>query len=89
MTEEQWIKKLEEEGYSDLAVHVFEPNQAFGDHTHEKATIHIILKGGMILTDKNGETILKQGDRFEIPAGTTHSALCNPEGCTFIAGVKS
>jgi quercetin dioxygenase-like cupin family protein len=88
MTEDEWIKKLEEEGYTKIAVHTFEANQTFGDHTHDQQTIHIILKGGMTLTDKTVDTILKTGDRFEIPAGTTHSAVFGPEGCTFIAGVK-
>lgn len=88
MTDEQWITKLQQEGYADVAVHEFQPNQEFGDHIHEQQTVHIILKGGMTLRDKIGKTVLKEGDRFEIPAGTTHSALCGPDGCTFIAGVK-
>ena len=88
MTQAEWIKKLEEEGYKEVSVHVFEPNQAFGDHTHDQATVHVILKGGMTLKDQNGEIVLKEGDRFEISKDTTHSAMCGPESCIFIAGVK-
>ena len=88
MTDQEWIQQLEEEGYKELHVVPFEPNAVVGEHTHDQATLHVILEGDMTLTDKDGEMQLYAGDRFEIPAGTVHSAKSGPNGCKFIAGVK-
>jgi quercetin dioxygenase-like cupin family protein len=88
MTDQEWIKKLEDEGYTNVRVMKFEPSQEFAEHTHEKQAVHIMLLGTMTLTDKNGEKILQEGTQTEIPAGTTHSAKAGLQGCTFIVGDK-
>ncbi len=88
MTQEQWIEQLHTEGFENLSVCPNEPNAEFPEHTHNEHTVHVILRGEFILHEKDGEKILREGERFEIPAGTTHSAKCGREGCTFIVGVK-
>lgn len=88
MTEQEWIKQLELEGYTGVFVQHFESNTAFGSHTHEQAAVHVILEGDMVLEDANGSKSLVAGDRFEIPKGTIHTAKCGEAGCTFIVGTK-
>ena len=83
------IKKLENEGYRDIHVRPFAPDTEFPKHTHDMTTVHIILEGELTLIENGENKILKKGERFEIPAGTTHSAKCGPKGCTFIVGVKT
>lgn len=94
----QWMEKLKREGFKDLAVCSNGPDTDFGEHTHEERTVHVVLNGELTLTpgresvgqggEHEGVTILREGDRFEIPAGTTHKAKCGPLGCTFIVGVE-
>lgn len=88
MYEQEWVDKLEKEGYKHVAVVQNGPNSLFPEHTHEEHTVHVILEGELTLIEEDGNKTLKKDDRFEIPAGTTHSAKCGPEGCTFVVGVK-
>jgi quercetin dioxygenase-like cupin family protein len=88
MTERDWIAKLGEEGYKDVTVCDNEPDTQFPVHTHEQSTVHVIVQGEFTLTEKGHHKTVKVGERINIPAGTTHSAKCGPEGCTFIVGVK-
>jgi len=88
MNEQQWIEKLEAEGYRDLTVFTNGADAVFGEHTHHVTTVHVILKGALITQENGQERVIKQGERFEFPAGTTHTAKCGPDGCTMIVGIK-
>lgn len=88
MNEEEVKAKLTEEGFTDVYVWEDKANAKYPEHTHEKLTAHIVLQGEITLTDKNGSKTLKAGERFDIPAGTTHSAECGPEGCKYVVGEK-
>ena len=88
MTEPEWVKKLEEEGYIDVTVSRNGPNMKFQEHFHDRAAVNVILDGEMTMTDKDNTVVRKKGDRIEIPAGITHTVQCGPEGCTFVAGYK-
>lgn len=88
MDEQAWVKKLEQEGYMHVAVCQNGANSNFGEHTHEKPTVHVILQGQLILTEEEVEKTYNAGDRLEIAPETTHDAKCGPEGCKFVVGVK-
>jgi quercetin dioxygenase-like cupin family protein len=87
-TEEQVREQLTNEGFAPIYVWEDVANAEYPEHTHEKLTAHVVLKGEITLTDKSGTKILKEGERFDIPAGTTHSAKCGPDGCKFVVGEK-
>ncbi len=86
--EKQWIAELRKEGYKNVMVCPTGPGLDFGEHDHEEHTVHVILKGSLIIKDQNGEITLKKGSRFEIPKGTVHCAKSGPEGLKMIVGVK-
>lgn len=89
MNEQQWIEKLEQEGFKEVRVcPINVPNNFLDTHTHEQATAHVILEGELTLVDEKGTQTLRPGDFFEIPAGTTHTAEWGPSGCRFIVGIK-
>jgi quercetin dioxygenase-like cupin family protein len=89
MTEQEWLEQLNKEGYSQRCfAHSFEPNQEMLEHTHDVATVHVILEGELILIEKDGNKTIKAGERIEIPAGTTHSAKAGPNGLRMIVGEK-
>ena len=88
MKQQQWLDKLKKEGIKDPQVAEMEPNFKPGEHTHDQHTIHVILKGELIITDKTGAKTFREGDYVEFPAGTKHSVQFGPKGCTMIVGVK-
>lgn len=88
MTEQEWRQILTAEGYQDLQICENGPHTKFPEHTHEQPTVHVILHGSFTLFNEQGAHIFKEGDRLEIPAGTTHRVVCGPDGCTFLVGQK-
>lgn len=84
----KWIEKLKEEGFTDVTVVELEPNFSPGEHTHDVATTHVVLKGELTITDQKGKKTYREGDRVDFPAGTKHKALFGPQGCSMIVGTK-
>ena len=89
MDKQELIKKLEQDGFTDVRVCPIPPNQDLPEHTHDEHTVHIILDGELTITDKEGARIFRSGDRVEFPAGTTHKARGATDNGTMIIGVKS
>lgn len=88
MNKDEWIKQLESEGYSDIQEHTFPAGHILPEHTHEQATANVILAGEATVRDTDGTITYAAGDRFDLPANTTHVAEFGPDGCTFLAGTK-
>jgi quercetin dioxygenase-like cupin family protein len=86
--EQQWIKRLTEEGYTHVHICRNSPNTKFDEHTHKEHTVHVLSQGEMTLVEHDRTTTLHEGARLEIPPGTTHTVQCGPKGCAFIVGVK-
>lgn len=85
MTEQQWGELLKQEGFANVYLWEDGPNFEYPDHTHEKRTAHVVLKGEMVLNDHGKIKKLTIGQRFDISPGTTHSAKMGPEGCRYLA----
>lgn len=88
MNHGEWIKQLEVDGYSDIQTHTFPAGFKLPEHTHEQAAAHVILASQVTVREAGTPTTLSAGDRFDVPAGTTHEATCGADGCTFLAGTK-
>jgi quercetin dioxygenase-like cupin family protein len=69
-------------------VHTFDPDTELPEHMHEEVSVHVILKGEMTLIEKDGDKVLKAGDWYEMPKGTTHQVRVGSDGCIFVVGVK-
>ena len=82
--------QLETEGFSDVSLVSIRPGDLPAEtHTHDQETVHIIMKGKLMITDEAGVTTTYEvGDRVDFPAGTTHTAATGPEGMQMIVGVK-
>ncbi len=87
MTEEEWIKQLQREGYSDLRIVKIEPGDD-PEHSHPLYTINVILDGELVIIDQNGSKTYRAGDRVETPAGSIHRAKNGPKVGKMIVGVK-
>lgn len=88
LDEKEWTEKLQKEGFSGIRVCPLPPDIDTGEHTHDQQTIHVILSGELIISDKTGTKIYKAGDKVEFPAGTTHKAKSSSGG-EMIVGVKT
>ncbi len=89
MTKEEWVEKLKNEGFKNVGICPVGPNTDFGEHTHHEHTVHVIVKGELIVSENGAVTVLKEGDRFEFPAGTTHSAKSGSGDFIMVVGVKA
>lgn len=87
MIEQEWMKKLQDEGVKDLTIVTMEPGVK-GEHTHDESTIHVILQGKLTIKDSTGEKIYHPGDYIEFPAGTKHSVIFGSQGLSMIVGTK-
>jgi len=82
------MKRLRQEGFTDLRVYPIESGFDSGEHTHSKHTVHVILTGELSITDKKGTKTYWPGDKVEFPAGATHSAKGGLKKGSMIVGVK-
>ena len=88
MDESSFEKMLREEGFSMVFSHRDRPHAFYPDHTHQGITAHIVLEGSITVTSEGKTAVYGPGDRFDVPAGTVHSASVGPEGCLYIIGEK-
>jgi mannose-6-phosphate isomerase-like protein (cupin superfamily) len=80
--------QLRSEGFKHTFVWQDGPQAFYPDHTHAGLTAHIILDGEMTLTMNGQSQTYRAGDRFDVPAGTVHSAQMGPRGCRYLVGEK-
>lgn len=83
----EWIMKLQKDGFEDIRICPLPPNIDAADHTHGQHTVHIILSGELVISDNSGTKIYRPGDRVEFPAGTIHKAKGSKVG-EMIIGIK-
>lgn len=86
MDEQQWRRKLGEEGFGRVYVWTDGPHVFYPDHTHDVATAHVILQGEMTVISEGKTETYRAGGRFDVPAQTVHSARMGPEGCRYLVG---
>lgn len=88
MKEEEIREKLIEEGFTNIYVWEDAPGAFYPDHTHPRVTAHVVLEGEITVTSEGKTNTYRKGDRFDVPAGTVHSARVGPSGCRYIIGEK-
>ena len=66
------------------------PNDRYGAHSHPYEKVLYCVDGSItFILERVGRRLeLKPGDRMVLPAGTVHSALVGPSGCTCIEGQR-
>lgn len=90
MTEQEWIDLITKEGYQDVRVcPINTSGEISKPHTHDQHTVHVIIDGQLTMTDEQETVTLHKGDRFEIPAGTTHTVQTPHDGCQLLVGVRT
>ena len=66
------------------------PNDRYAAHSHPYEKVLYCVDGSItFVLEKEGRRLeLKPGERMVLPAGTVHSAIVGPQGCTCIEGQR-
>ena len=66
------------------------PHDRYGAHSHPYEKVLYCVDGSItfVLEGEGQPLELKPGDRMVLPAGTVHSAIVGPSGCTCIEGKR-
>ena len=88
MNEKELQDLLRDEGFSGIFSHTDAAGAYYPDHTHSGITAHIVLEGEITVTSEGTTETYRAGDRFDVPAGSVHSAKIGPAGCTYMIGEK-
>ena len=66
------------------------PDDRYAPHSHSYEKVLYCVDGSItfLLTAAGRNLELKAGDRMVLPAGTIHSAIVGPSGCTCIEGKR-
>ncbi len=64
------------------------PGDRYAAHAHGYEKVLYCVEGAItfVLEDRGERLELNAGDRMVLPAGTRHSAVVGPSGCTCIEG---
>jgi len=63
------------------------PGDRYAEHEHGYTKLLYCTEGSIEFHTGDGRTIrLAAGDRMVLPAGTRHSAVVGPNGCTCVEG---
>ena len=67
------------------------PDDAYGAHDHVTTKLLLCAEGSITFFVGDAETPveLRAGDGFVLSAGTRHSAVVGPDGCTCLEGHRS
>lgn len=66
------------------------PGDRYAPHSHSYEKVLYCVAGSItfVLENKAQDLLLNAGDRMVLPAGTLHSAVVGPDGCTCIEGQR-
>jgi quercetin dioxygenase-like cupin family protein len=66
------------------------PGDRYGAHSHSYEKVLYCVDGSItfVLESEGRRLELKPGNRMVLPAGTVHSAVVGPAGCTCIEGQR-
>ena len=63
------------------------PGDRYAEHAHAYTKLLYCTQGSIDFHLSNGKVIhLRAADRMVVPAGTPHSAVVGPNGCTCVEG---
>jgi quercetin dioxygenase-like cupin family protein len=62
------------------------PGDRYAEHSHAYTKLLYCTRGSIQFNTPDRAISLAAGDRLVLPAGTRHSAVVGPSGCTCIEG---
>ncbi len=88
MNEAQFMRLLQEQGYSEAQSVEFEPNSVLDEHTHDFSAFVLVHSGEITLVTEDGSVTYQPGETCKLAAGTLHSEHIGANGATLLIGRK-
>lgn len=73
---------IRKEGFDPILI-TNEPGFVYAEHKHPETKLLVFLKGGMCVTVAGKHYQCRSGDKLIVSGDTEHSAIVDPNGCTF------
>ena len=86
MDETQFRAALAQDGFNEVLVREWAPDQAVAEHDHPFDARLMVLRGGLTLTRANGPEWFGEGQHCELSRGTRHAEQYGPAGCSVLVG---
>lgn len=86
MNKEELMQKLRDEGFPHIYEWHDEPGTVYPEHSHKGKVSFYVLEGSILMNIDGIHTIIRKGERLDVPVGHSHTAKVGTEGCTFIVG---
>ncbi len=88
MTEAQFRRQLQEQGYGEAQLLEFEPNSVKDMHTHDFSAFVLVLDGELTLVTEDGPATHRPGEACKLAAGTLHAEQTGAGGARILIGKK-
>jgi quercetin dioxygenase-like cupin family protein len=88
MTQDEFAKNLESEGFDEIATVMRDANGSLDDHTHPFEAKALVLDGELRITTAHDDRTYRAGDVFHLKANELHSEVYGPLGVAYIVGRK-
>ena len=88
MTREDFLARLQREGYAEIVTVERAANGELDEHTHPFAALALILDGEIEIRCAGERRLYRAGDIFRLAAETLHSERYGPAGVRYLVGRK-
>lgn len=65
------------------------PDYRYGEHEHPYHKVLFCIDGSITFHTHDGDRLLQEGDRLDLPAGTRHRATVGPSGVTCMEAARA
>jgi uncharacterized protein YjlB len=87
-TREQALAAFRDDGCGQSRSWGNGPGDRYARHRHDEHKVLFCLGGSIVFHTHEGDLELAEGDRLDLPAGTTHAATVGPDGCECIEAYR-
>lgn len=77
---------LREEGFVNVYEWTDSAGTQYPQHLHKGKVCFYITQGSIHMMVNGKETTVHEGERFDVPVNTPHTAKVGDDGCKFIVG---
>ncbi|MET0210588.1 MAG: cupin domain-containing protein [Burkholderiaceae bacterium] len=88
MTEQEYRKRAQDEGYGEVTPREYEPNRDGPMHTHEFSVLVLVTEGVFSLAYEDGVKTYQPGEWCVLPANTSHTERAGPAGAKVLLARK-
>ena len=85
-TFEEFQAEVQPQGYDQVLVREWAPNQRVDTHTHPFDANALVVRGELVLTCGDVARTLRAGERFTLARDQPHTEAYGPDGATFWVG---